>query len=173
MRKATVAGLLALPLLSAACSKPGQGAAEKAAADARAIAMVEAAQDVAPPPVPIDPQPITSADIEKAGLYGAGCSLVPASQPGGDPVIMINDRRAVIKLAGRFITFAADPGSPALALGTRTHYVGKAQSLRFERAPGDGTGLGQDAMRWSASATVRDAHNQLVYTLSGELVCIG
>jgi len=172
MRKAAVAGLLALPLLVAACEKP-KSAAQQAAEDARAVAMVEAAQTAAPPPVPIDPQPITAADIEHNRLYGAGCSLVPAAQPGGDPVVMASDRRAVLKVAGRFITFAADAGSEVVALGTRSHYVGKAQSLWFEKSPGDGTGLGQDAMRWQGRMTVRDAHNQLVYTMAGELVCTG
>ncbi|MBC2664744.1 hypothetical protein H7F51_04335 [Novosphingobium flavum] len=170
MTKPAVATLLVLPLLSSACHQ-GESAAQQAAEDARAVAMVEAVQTAAPPPAPIELQPITAADIEKNGIYGAGCSLVPAAQPGGDPVMMANDRRAAIKLAGRFVTFAADMGSPVLAVGTRGHYVGKAQTLTIARSPGDGTSLGQDAMRWEGSVTVRDAHDQLVYSASGELTC--
>jgi hypothetical protein len=145
--------------------------AQQAAEDARAVAMVEAAQDVAPPPVPLDPQPITSADIEKNGFYGAGCTLVPAGQPGGDPILMADSKRATIKLAGKFVTYAADPGSAELGLGTRSHFVGKAQSLRLSRSTGNGTALGQESMRWQGTMTLSDAHDQLVYTASGDITC--
>jgi hypothetical protein len=172
MRSIAVAGLITLPLLLSAChdrADPSRSAAE----DAKAIAMVEAAQNVAPPPVPLEPQPITAADIEQTGLYGVGCSLVPAAQPGGNPVVMAGEKRAVIKLAGRFVSFAADPGSEAIPPGARSHYVGKAQSLWFEKAAADGTRLGQDALRWDGRVTIRDTHDQLVYSMSGELVCTG
>lgn len=170
MQHRAVVSLLALMVMLAACADE-PSPAEKAREDARAIAMVERAQNTAPPPVPIEPQPITAADIEKNNLYGAGCSLVPVTQPGGDPVLIANERRALMKLGGRFVTFAADPGSGPLALGARSHYVGKAQSLFVQKTPGDGTRLGEESIRWDGSVVVRDAHDQLVYTTSGEIIC--
>lgn len=155
-----------------ACDKP-KNPAEQASEDARAVAMVEAAQNVKAPPVPIDPQPITAADIEHNQLYGAGCTLVPVAQPGGDPLVMANDRRALVKLGSKFVTFAADPGSPVLGLGVRTHYVGKAQSLGLARATGDGTALGQEGMRWDGRAEIRDAQDRVIWSSAGTLTCSG
>ena len=170
-RRATVAFVVLAVLLSS-CKKE-KSAAEQASEDARAVAMVEAAQDAPPPPVPLEPQPITSADVEKYGLYGTGCTLVPAAQAGGDPVLVVNDKRGVMKVGGKFITFAADPGSTPLALGAVSHYVGKAQSVFIQRQPGDGSRLGEESVRWDGNVLVRDAHDQVVYTMAGQIVCGG
>jgi hypothetical protein len=86
-------------------------------------------------------------------------------------VLVANDRRALIKLGGKFIAFSADTGSAVIAMGTRTHYVGKAQSLFLERGSGDGTRLGEEASRWDGRLTVRDTWNRVVFTQSGEVVC--
>jgi hypothetical protein len=165
------ATLILLAALSIASCHKAKSPAEQAAEDARAVAMVEAVQNAPPPPVPLEPQPITAADIEKAGLYGAGCTLVPAGQPGGNPIMMADRKRATIKLGGKFVTFAADPGSPELALGTRSHFVGKAQSLLLQKGAGNGTALGEESMRWQGTMTLRDAHDQMVYTETGEITC--
>ena len=170
MRRCGTMVMLLVPLLVTACHKD-KSPAEQASQDARAIAMVEAAQDAPPPPVPLQPQPITAVDIEHNKLYGAGCTLVPASQPGGDPLLMADGKRAVMKVGGKFVTFAADPGSTPLALGTFSHYVGKAQSLFIQKATGPGTRLGEESMRWDGTILVRDAHDQVVYTSTGEIVC--
>ncbi len=164
--------IVALPLVVTACDKP-MSPAEQAREDARAIAMVEAAQHAVPPPNPIEPQPITSADMEHNRLYGAGCTLVPAAQPGGSPLVVATGRRAVIKIGSRFVTFAVDAGSAPLALGARSHYVGKEQSLHLQKASGDGTRLGEESFRWDGTLTVRDAHDQLIFTSTGEIVCGG
>ena len=95
-------------LLLGGCGKDA-GPARTAEGDAKAIAMVEAAQNVRPPPEPLEPEPITSADSEAYKLYGAGCNLVPSNQPGGHPVVVANDRRALIKLGGKFISFDLPP----------------------------------------------------------------
>ena len=171
MRGMLAAGLVAT-LVLASCDRP-KGPAEQASEDARAVAMVEAAQNVKPPPVPLEPQPITAADIEQNGLYGPGCTLVPANMPGGDPLIMANGARAVIKLGGKFVTFAADPGSRELAPGTRTHFVGKAQALWLARGSGEGTALGRDGMRWDGRAEIRDPGDRVVWSTAGVLTCGG
>lgn len=158
-------------LLISSCSEKPKNPVRQAHEDARDIAMVNAAQDTKPPPSPLEPEPITAADIEVNQFYGAGCNLVPADQPGGNPILVANDRRAVLKISGKFVTFAADPGSAVLAMGARSHYVGKAQSLDLQRATSGGTQLGEEASRWAASMAVRDAWGQMVYSAGGELVC--
>ena len=166
--------LMVLPvvcLLVSSCSEKPKDPVRQARDDARDIAMVNAAQDTRPPPTPLEPEPITAADIEVNKFYGAGCNLVPAAQPGGSPILVANDRQAVLKISGKFVTFAADPGSPVLAMGARSHYVGKAQSLDLRRATSGGTQLGDEASRWAGSMAVHDAWNQLVYSAGGELVC--
>ena len=164
---------LAVPLLSilalGAC-QPARSPAEQARDDARAVAMVEAAQTKLPPPVPLDPEPISPDDIEAAQLEPA-CRFALAGSGAAPPVLLVNARRAMIKSEARFIALAADSGSPAIAPGIRAHYVGKAQSLVLERSPGDGAHPGEDGLRWPARVTVHDAWNQLVYAATGELVC--
>ena len=170
MQASTAAGLLAGLALLGACT-PHKSAAEQAAEDARAVAMVEAAQNVKPPPIPLDPQPITAADIESNRLYGTGCTLVPAGMAGGDPLVMAGPDRALIKLGGKFITFAADPGSARLAPAARVHYVGKAQSLDLVRAAATGTPLGQDGARWDGRVELRDAQGRVIWSSAGVLTC--
>ena len=169
MRAGTLVAVMVVPVLLAACEKT-VSPAEKAAEDARAIAMVEAAQDVKAPPVPLQPQPLTAADFEQNRLHGPGCNLVPDDY-AGDPVVVADGTRALLKIGGRLVNFAADGGSEPLAMGARTHYVGKAQSLVLTRGSGAGNSIGEDSERWDGSLTIRDANNQLVYTATGELMC--
>lgn len=57
-------------LALSACSSP-PSAASKTATEAQAIAQVERLSQ--PPAIPIRPQPITFADLEKYDLFGVGC----------------------------------------------------------------------------------------------------
>jgi hypothetical protein len=163
---------LSLPLIPAvlalsAC-QPEPTAAERAEADARAIAQVEAAQQVYPPAAPFDPQPITPHDLQRAGLLDAGCAFEAAGQ--SDPVIVARPKRAVMKLGANLTSFASDPGSRPLPLGTWAHYVGKERSIRIS-ASGEGDIAGQKGLEWPASVTVTDQYDRLVYTRAGKLRC--
>lgn len=162
--------LLLIPCLTLAACQPSETPAERARKDARAVAMVEAAQRQVPPPSPLDPEPITPGDIESGHLEPA-CRFVSAGRTDGNPVMLVNDRRALIKSEARFIALAADSGSPSIGPELKAHYVGKAQSLVLERGPGTGTHPGEDGMRWPAKVSVRDAWDQLVYAGTGELSC--
>jgi hypothetical protein len=160
--------LIAATLALSGC-KPQPTAAEQAAADAKAIAQVEAAQHSFPPPEPLDPQQITAADLQRAGLLDAGCSFHASGQ--NDPVLVARPKRAVMKVGRALTSFASDPGSTQLPLGTWTHYVGKAGALRIAKAA-DGGDLGsQQGLEWSATLTVTDQHDRLVYTSAGRLRC--
>jgi hypothetical protein len=80
-------------------------------------------------------------------------------------------KRAVMKLGRDLTSFASDPGSTALPLGTWAHYVGKAGSLKIMKAGGDGGLSGQGALEWSATLIVTDEHDRTVFSSPGRLRC--
>lgn len=170
-RTVALPALMAIALAGAAGCRPQPSDAERAREDARAVAMVEAAQKASPPPVALAPQPISGADLAAHRLSGSICRFGPRDPVRGTTLLVASERRALLKLEGRFMIFAADIGSPAFAPGLLRHYVGKSHALTLDQAPGDGTALGADALRWRAVLTIRDAWNQIVFTSPGEIVC--
>jgi hypothetical protein len=159
--------LIAAVFLLSGCEDP-PSAAEQAAADAKAIAQVEAANRSFAPPQPFVPLPITPADLQRAGLLDAGCAFEAVGQ--SDPVLVTRPKRAAMKLSRNLMSFASDPGSTALPLGTWAHYVGKAGSLRIE-VDGAGDPTAQNRVEWAAKLTATDAHDRIVYTSAGKLRC--
>lgn len=159
--------LIAAVLALCGC-KEKPSPAQQAAEDAKAIAQVEAANRSFAPPQPFVPLPISPADLQRGGLLDAGCSFEAEGQ--SDPILILRAKRAAMKLSRNLITFASDPGSKALPLGTWTHYVGKAGSLRIE-AEGVGDPTAQNRIEWAARLTATDAHDRIVYTTAGKLRC--
>ena len=155
---------MALLLTLAACA-PQKTAAEKRAEDDRAIAQVNAAQEIKPPPKPIDPQPILFADIQKFDLFGAGCAFAPGNSMGA--VLLTRAKVATLLLDGRPLRFASDPGSVKLPLDTFSRYVGKELALSLTRT-GDETG---EATRWAGHLVVTDPYDQVVYEADGLVQC--
>ena len=155
---------MALLLTLAACA-PQKTAAEKRAEDDRAIAQVNAAQEIKPPPKPIDPQPILFADIQKFDLFGAGCAFAPGNSMGA--VLLTRTKVATLLLDGRPLRFASDPGSVKLPLDTFSRYVGKELALSLTRT-GDETG---EATRWAGHLVVTDPYDQVVYEADGLVQC--
>ncbi len=155
-------------LLTAACGQEPT-AAEKAAADNRAVAMVEAAQNRHPPIQPLGPQAFSPREIEEQNLTASGCAFEGEGET--QPIVLLRPQRALMKLAERPAVFASDPGGPQGPLGTWEHYVGKGLSMRVEKAAGDGITAGQDALQWPARLTVRDEFDRIVFTTSGLLRC--
>ena len=155
---------MALMLTLAACA-PQKTAAEKRAEDDRAIAQVNAAQEIKPPPKPIDPQPILFADIQKFDLFGAGCAFAPGNSMGA--VLLTRAKVATLLLDGRPLRFASDPGSVKLPLDTFSRYVGKELALSLTRT-GDETG---EATRWAGHLVVTDPYDQIVYQADGQVQC--
>lgn len=153
-------------LALAACEKPPT-AAERAADDAKAVAMVEAANRRYAPPQALAPQPIKTADLQKHALLDAGCAFVTEDR---DPVLLLRPKRAFMKLGRELTSYASDPGSAELPLGTWTHYVGKAGSLRIAKT-GEADGTAQNQLAWRATVTATDDHDRIVYTSSGTLRC--
>jgi hypothetical protein len=149
--------------------KPAPSPTQRAADDAKAIAQVEAANRSYGPPVALNPEPILPADLERAGLLDAGCAFEAEDQ--ADPFLIARPKRAMMKFGRNLTSFASDPGSPALPLGTWTHYVGKAGSLRILKADGDGGLRGQGGLEWNATLIVTDEHDRTVFTTPGRLRC--
>ena len=151
-------------LLLAACA-PQQTAAEKRAAEDRAIAQVNAAQSVKPPPALITPQPILFADIQKHDLFGAGCAFAPGNSMGA--VLLTRAKIAYLLIDGHPVGFASDPGSAKLPLDTVSRYVGKDMALSLTRA----ADVAADATRWTAHLVVTDPFDRVVYEADGQVQC--
>ena len=163
-------GVLAALTVLAACH-PTADPARQAQDDARAVAMVEAAQQNHPPPVALSPEPLAPRDMAPSRLGGAACRFVPQDQPGDPAILIANGTRAMVKAAGRGMILAADVGSAEFVPGLRLHYVGKSHSIVLTRVSGDGTALGDEGLGWGAVLTIRDAWDQIVFTAPGTLRC--
>ena len=158
---------LALPLLATACTS--QTPQEKAASDARDIAMVEAIQKQKPPPQAITPLPIDFAAIEKHDLFGSGCAFIP---PGGrDPLALTQHEAAFILLDSGLVRFASDLGSTSMPFDTVSHYDAKNYVLNIAKAAGEGTQSGSETRDWPGTLEVRDAYDQPVYRARGTVQC--
>jgi len=163
------AAMLALSLLAAACSRPVDNKAQ-AAADARDIARVEAAQNVAPPPRGLALEAITFNDIENNNLFGASCVFLPE----GDAkrfVVLAMQETAYIKLEGSLRVYAADRGSPPLPYDTRSRYVGREHVIDLQTAGGEGKASGEETTDWPGRLTIRDARERVVYSAAGTVQC--
>ncbi|QGN53556.1 hypothetical protein [Novosphingobium sp. Gsoil 351] len=156
--------MLAVTALLAACG-PDKTAAQKRAEDDRAIAQVKAAQEIKPPPKPIDPQPILFGDIQKFDLFGAGCAFAPGSSMGA--VLLTREKVAYLLLDGHPVRFASDPGSAKLPLGTFSRYVGKEMALSLTRTDN----VADEVTRWPGHLLVTDPYDQVVYQADGQVQC--
>lgn len=168
MRAAPV--LIALLAILSACDRKPTPE-EQARADARDIAMVEAAQNRKPPVIPVRPEQITFGELQQNRMTGTGCAFLPNGGEDGNPVFYGDASRAVMKLNGDFEVFASDKGSPEQPYGTRAHYSGKTFDLRLGSEPGEGRPSGDESATWSAGLTLRDRFNRIVYTSAGTLSC--
>lgn len=156
-----------LVLLLVGCGAE-QTPAEKAAADAKAVAEVEANQ--APPPEPFGPEPIRYPDIERNQLYGAGCSFAPDGG-GLGALAMATVDEGYMKRDGEILRFAADKGSARNPLGSWRKYDGRRFSFTLELAPGAGKPSGMETTDFKADLTVRDGKQNVVYSAKGIAQC--
>jgi hypothetical protein len=158
-----VAALLAL----AGCG-PETTPEEQAQADARDVAMVEAANDVTPPLKLVTPEPILLPDIERYDLYGMACNYAPGTSLGTRVVARESD--AFVKVDGEVHRFAADPGSRELPMRTRTLYNGKEYSLRLA-INGEAEPASDGTTSYEGSVTLRDRYGRVVYEGTGLAQC--
>jgi len=143
---------------------------ERAEADARAVAMVEAANDVMPPLDPVTPEPILLPDVERYDLYGQACNYAPGTSLGTR--VVAREADAFMKIDGEVVRLAADPGSRELPMRSRTLYSGKEYALRLQIADVDeGEAAPGGATNYEGSVQVRDRHGRVVYEGTGLAQC--
>lgn len=165
------ARLLVVSMLALAACKAEPTPAEKAAADARDVAEVEALQHQKPPPRPIAPQTIGYPDIAKYNLFGPGCAFAP--QGGLSAILLTQPKRAIIKLEGVLQQLASDPGSsPKMPFGTHNRYVGKAYAVDLEQiGGGDGPVRQDETGNLAVKLTITDPYDQTVFSAPGMVQC--
>lgn len=160
--------VLTLALAASGCGDEPEPSASEAA---RAVAMVERAQERHPPVEPMKPQAVTRADIGKAEFFGAGCGFAPDGQK--EAVLYTGEARGLIKLEGELVVLAADSGSAEFPYGTREAYTGRSFELRLIKAPGEGAPASEESVWWPSQLTVLDQWDRVLYRASGSLECGG
>ena len=163
MREIALIGICLL----AACG-PEMTAEEKAMADARDIAAVEANQ--APPVIPVAPEKILYPDIEKNELFGTSCAFAPEGGGIGAIALAMEDT-GYLKLDGEIVRFAADKGSAELPMAAREKYDGKAYSFRLELEETAGTQDGVETVNYPATLTILDSGDRVAFDATGIAQC--
>lgn len=153
----------ATTLLLAACQQESARAEGPEPSDAQAVAAVNAAQERKPPMQIAALQPIPRADIDRYNLHDSGCKLVRA-QDGGDPLVIVNDGRAMVRIDGDVLPLAADVGGQQLGSRAWQYYVGKKYALSLK--PVAGASLPADG-----TAELRDAWGRVVFATAGRISC--
>ncbi|MXP25160.1 hypothetical protein GRI39_03765 [Altererythrobacter indicus] len=142
---------------------------EKAASDARDIAMVKKAQEQAKPPLQaIVPDPISWADMEENDIAGASCKYAPGTSLGTRVIAM--PEVAYVKLNGKLVRLARDIGAQKLPLDTWSQYDGKSYSLKLSIS-GDGRSAEDGTTSYDGSVILKDPYNRIVYDGSGLAQC--
>ena len=153
-------------LILAGCDR-GPTPEEQALADARDVAMVEAANEVMPPLELVTPDPILVPDIERFDLYGEACNYAPGTSLGTR--VVAREADAFMKIEGEVHRFAADPGSRELPMRTRSLYSGKEYSVRLAIEEQDETDA--DTTKYEGSVTLRDRFGRVIYEGVGLAQC--
>lgn len=164
MRKAVGAAML---LVLAGCEREPTPE-EQAMADARDVAMVEAANEVMPPVEQVTPEPILLPDIERWDLYGEACNYAPGTSLGTR--VVAREADAFVKIKGEIHRLAADPGSRELPMHTRSLYNGKRYSLRLTMELQDG-GEGEEVTDYEGTVILRDQWGRVIYEGTGLAQC--
>ena len=162
---------IVLALAVAACGDE-TSPEEQAQADARDVAMVEAANEAMPPLEEVTPAPILFPDIERYDLLGQACNYAPGTSLGTR--VIAREADAFVKIDGEIVRLAADPGSRELPMHTRTLYSGKEYALRLQIVEEDaGEPAPDGSTNYEGNVQLRDAYGRLVYEGTGLAQCKG
>ena len=160
--------IVAAGLACVACS-PSEGDAAKATSDAQAIAEVERLST--PPAVPVRPQPITFADLEKYDLFGAGCYFLDGTGDKAPMLFLASDEKGWMKIEGEMTAFSADRSSTELPYLSWSKYVGLARTVELDRDSAAARSTGPETESAPGTITVRDSRDQVVFKRSGLIDC--
>ena len=160
--------ILGVAVLALAACNDEPTPQEKAAEDARAIAEVEANQEA--PPEALSPSPIRYAEIEKYGLYGAGCSFAPEGGGLGAVALAMGDKGYMMR-ESELLIFAPDMGSDELPYLARRKYDGKDHSFTLDLDEGSAKKTGMETTDYKGQLIVRDGKDRVVYQAKGLVQC--
>ena len=114
--------------------------------------------------------PIRYREIEQHDLYGAGCSFAPKGGGLAATALAMAETGHFIH-NGELVTLAADKGSAELPYLARRKYDGTAFSMTLELDEETGEQVGEEVSDYSATLTIRDAHEAVVYRKTGIAQC--
>lgn len=155
--------VLAALVVLAGCNR--ESPAEKAADDARDIAMVEKMSKE--PFKPILPIAITSVDIDRYGLDKPGCTFSKGTST--EPLFIATRDEGFMRVAGDLKRFSARSLSADLPGGARTTYVGLSSWVDIVRQPDAGTA--SDQSTWPARLIVHDSQERVAFQADGTMRC--
>ena len=121
------------------------------------------------PAAAIQPEPITSPDIEKHGLFGAGCNF---KRTDNEPFLVIaQDKRAHFMLDGKLHSASSDSGSERLLNMSWSKYDGLEYTIELTIDPQTERSAGSEAVDYDGSVAIRDARGRDVFTAVGIVQC--
>ncbi len=132
------------------------------------MAEVEANQK--PPPERLALDPIRYREIEKFGLYGAGCSFAPNGGGLGAVALAMADKGYFLR-EGELHTLAADMGSAELPYLARRKYDGLEFSFTLDLEGAEGQQSGYETTDYRGELTIRDSSDNVVYNATGPVQC--
>ncbi len=160
--------ILAALLACAACSQP-QASATKAQTDAQDVAQVERLNT--PPAIPIEPQPITMADLERYDLFGVGCYFLDRRGDKPPMLFLAADEKGWLKLGGEMVQFSSDRSSIQLPYLSWSKYVGLARTVELDRKASAARSTGPETETAPGTIIIRDERDQVVFKRSGAIEC--
>lgn len=157
-------GLASLALTACDRSTP----TEEEVARQTAVAEVKAHQE--PPPEMLELDPIRFAEIEKFGLFGAGCSFSPDGDASA-PVALAKADAGYLIRRGELQKLASDKGSAEMPYMSHRKYDGLEYSFTLDFDEAKGRQSGYETMDYGGTLTVRDGSENVVYTAAGLVQC--
>lgn len=158
--------ILSLACLAVAACEAQPEPVDKAAQDARDVAMVEKAQKMRPPPEDLIPEIITDADLEEKDVLGGFCAMQHPS--GLHYLAVVRPDDGWIKLDGELVRLSPDKGSPQQPYGTWAKYDGREYSMRMRVTAGDAE---MEPGASPGELLVRDSFDREVFSISSQIDC--
>ncbi len=162
---AGVSLLVCASLALAACHHPSPQ--QQAAKDEHDLAQIHQAEHERPPVVPVQPEPVSFAELSRPDLTlplpdgakvpkpGEGCTF----SVHGTTLLVIVPKFGLARFSGRVEVFGADSGSPAIKGGIHVKYSGSEHALELDQTGG------------SVRIIIRDKFDRPAYAARGDLSC--
>jgi hypothetical protein len=140
---------------------------QQAVNDDHDIALVKQAQRQKPPVVPVQPEPVSFAELSnhndsiplpdgaKVPRPGEGCTF----SVHGTTLLVIVPKFGLARFSGRIEVFGADSGSPTIKGGLHVKYSGSEHALELDQSGG------------SVRIVIRDKFDRPAYAALGDLAC--